>query len=155
MWDSVVLKQYHFTVNWKTTVRFMKKNSNVKFFLKNKKRKTKHWHSVKATKAKLWNSKIKLLTGVWYQNKQQKLIYQDGFSDLNYHTHGDFWEGLKIPFNSYPGLWKNNPVQYGNHSRVPRAIMSGLLLRVWEASTGKPATLHWLRLYSGQALRCW
>ena len=29
-----------------------------------------------------------------------------------------------------------------HHSLVPRAIMSGLLLRVWEASTGKPATLH-------------
>ena len=40
----------------------------------------------------------KLLTGVWYQKKEQKWIFQDGFSDRSYHTHGDFWEGLKILF---------------------------------------------------------
>ena len=32
----------------------------------------------------------KLLTGVWYQKKEQKWIFQDGLSDRSYHTHGDF-----------------------------------------------------------------
>ena len=69
-------------------------------------------------------------TSSGYQKKEQKLIFQDGFSDLNYHTLLGRSENTLLIRTQVSK--KNPPVQYGDKSLAPRAILSGLVPTVNE-----------------------